>query len=71
MRLFSRGSQAGEGAIGQEVTGLAVIMLGILAVAGFFTGPLTLIAFLIAGAAIVLTGSTLSGTMTGPCGQPG
>jgi hypothetical protein len=46
-------------------------MLGILAVAGFFTGPLTLIAFLIAGAAIVLTGSTLSGMMTGPCGQPG
>jgi hypothetical protein len=42
-----------------------VIVLGILAVAGVFTQGLTLIAFLVAGAAIVLTGGSLSGTMTG------
>jgi hypothetical protein len=47
------------------MAGLAVIVLGILAVAGIFTQNLTLIAFLVAGAAIVLTGSSLSGTMTG------
>jgi hypothetical protein len=47
------------------MAGLAVIVLGILAVAGILTGPLTLIAFLVAGAALVLTGSTLSGAMTG------
>jgi len=49
----------------QAMAGLAVIVLGILAIAGIFTGPLTLIAFLVAGAALVLTGSTLSATMTG------
>jgi hypothetical protein len=42
-----------------------VIVLGILAVAGVFSAGLTLIAFLVAGAALVLTGSTLSGTMIG------
>ena len=46
------------------MAGLAVIVLGILAVAGILSGPLTLIAFLVAGAAIVLTGSSLS-RMTG------
>ena len=71
MRLFSRGSQAEEGLSVKKSQGLVVIVLGILAVAGIFTGPLTLIALLIAGAAIVLTGSTLSGTMTGACSQPG
>jgi len=40
-------------------------VLGILAVAGILSGPLTLIAFLVAGAATVLTGSSLSSTMTG------
>ena len=47
------------------MAGLAVIVLGILAVAGVFSAGLTLIAFLVAGAAIVLTGGTLSGTMIG------
>jgi hypothetical protein len=42
-----------------------VIVLGILAVAGVYTTGLSLIALLIAGAAIVLTGSSLSGSMTG------
>jgi hypothetical protein len=41
MRLFSRGSEAEEGAIGQEVTGTSKHSV------------------------LVLTGSTLSGTMTG------
>jgi hypothetical protein len=49
----------------QAMTGLAVIVLGILAVAGVFTQPLTLIALLAAGAALVMTGSTLSGTLIG------
>jgi hypothetical protein len=49
----------------QAMTGLAVIVLGILAVAGVHTTPLTLIALLVAGAALVMTGSTLSGTLIG------
>ena len=59
-------SEVAAGSSGpQAMAGLAVIVLGILAVAGIFSGPLTLIAFLVAGAAIVLTGSSLSSTMTG------
>ena len=59
-------SEVAAGSSGlQAMAGLAVILLGILAVVGIFTQGLTLIAFLVAGAAIVLTGSTLSGTMTG------
>jgi hypothetical protein len=49
----------------QAMGGLAVIVLGILAVAGIYTEVLALIALLVAGAAIVMTGSTLSGTMIG------
>jgi hypothetical protein len=49
----------------QAMGGLAVIVLGILAVAGVHSGGLSLIALIVAGAAIVLTGSTLSGTMFG------
>jgi hypothetical protein len=60
---------ASEVAIGsamlQAMGGVAVIVLGILAVAGLFTVPLTLIGILVSGAAILLTGSTLSGTMVG------
>ncbi len=40
------------------MAGLAMFVIGILAVAGVF-------AFVVAGGAIVLTGSTLSATMTG------
>ena len=59
-------SEVAAGSAGvQAMAGLAVIVLGILAVCGVFTGPLTLIALLVAGAAILLTGSTLSGTMMG------
>ena len=64
LRVMASEVAAGSSGL-QAMAGLAVIVLGILAVAGIFSGPLTLIAFLVAGAAIVLTGSTLSGTMTG------
>jgi hypothetical protein len=49
----------------QAMAGLAIIILGILAVSGVMTGYLALIALLVAGASIVMTGSTLSGTMLG------
>ena len=47
------------------MAGLAVIVLGILAVSGIYTEELALVALLVAGAAVVMTGSTLSGTMIG------
>jgi len=49
----------------QGMAGLAVIVLGILAVSGTYSLALTLVALLVAGAAIVMTGSTLSGAMIG------
>jgi hypothetical protein len=49
----------------QGMAGLAVIILGILAVAGIASQDLALIALIVAGCSIVLTGSTLSGTMIG------
>lgn len=49
----------------QGMAGLAVIVLGILGVSGTHSLGLTLIALIVAGAAIVMTGSTLSGTMIG------
>ena len=64
LRVMASEVAAGSSGL-QAMAGLAVIVLGILAVAGIFTQNLTLIAFLVAGAAIVLTGSSLSGTMTG------
>jgi hypothetical protein len=64
LRVMASEVAAGSAGL-QAMAGLAVIVLGILAVAGIFPAALTLIAFLVAGAAIVLTGSTLSGTMIG------
>lgn len=59
-------SEVAAGSVGvQAMAGLAAIVLGILAVSGIFAGSLTLIALLAAGAALVFTGSTLSGTMIG------
>jgi hypothetical protein len=49
----------------QGMAGLAVIVLGVLAVAGISSQYLALIALIVAGCSIVLTGSTLSGTMIG------
>lgn len=64
LRVMASEVAAGSAGL-QAMAGLAVIVFGILAIAGVFTATLTLIAFLVAGAAIVLTGSTLSGTMMG------
>lgn len=64
LRVVASEVAAGSAGV-QAMAGLAVIVLGILAVSGIFTESLTLIALLAAGAAIVLTGSTLSGTMIG------
>jgi hypothetical protein len=59
-------SEVAAGSAGvQAMTGLAVVVLGILAVCGVYTMPLTLVALLAAGASLLLTGSTLSGTMIG------
>lgn len=64
VRFIASEIAAGSAGV-QAMAGLAVIVLGILAVCGVFTGPLTLIALLVAGASILLTGSTLTGTMVG------
>lgn len=59
-------SEVAAGSAGlQAMAGLTVIVLGLLAVCGIYTGPLTLIALLVAGASVLLTGTTLSGTMIG------
>ncbi|MGC2076432.1 MAG: hypothetical protein WA728_10455 [Xanthobacteraceae bacterium] len=64
LRVMASEVAAGSAGL-QAMAGLAVIVLGILAVAGVYTTGLSLIALLIGGAAIVLTGSSLSGSMTG------
>jgi hypothetical protein len=64
LRVMASEVAAGSAGL-QAMAGLAVIVLGILAVSGVYTVGLSLIALLIAGAAIVLTGSSLSGSMTG------
>lgn len=68
-------SEMASGSAGlQAVAGLAAVVLGILAVAGSYPATLTLVALLILGAIVVLTGSTLSGLVVGfmqPARQPG
>jgi hypothetical protein len=64
LRLIASEIAAGSAGL-QAMAGLAVIVLGILAITGIYTMPLTLVSLLVAGSAIVLTGSTLSGTMIG------
>ena len=49
----------------QCVAGLAGVVLGILAVTGTVARPLSLIALLVMGATILMTGSTLSGVVQG------
>lgn len=65
-RMLSGGEiLAGEMASGsaavQGISGVAAIVLGILAVSGINTAILTLVALLVMGATVLLTGSTLSG----------
>jgi hypothetical protein len=62
LRVVASEVAAGSSGI-QGMAGLAIIVLGILAVSGTFSLVLALVALLVAGAAIVLTGSTLSGAM--------
>ena len=64
VRLIASEVAAGSAGL-QAIAGLAVIVLGILAVCGIYTVPLTLTALLVSGASIVMTGSALSGTMVG------
>ncbi|HVY58914.1 MAG TPA: hypothetical protein VHA77_13760 [Xanthobacteraceae bacterium] len=49
----------------QALAGLAAIVLGILAVIGIYTGILTMIALLVVGASVLLTGSALTGAVIG------
>ncbi len=55
------GEMASGSAAVQCVAGLAAIVLGIIAVTGTHTSVLTLVALLVLGATVLLTGSTLSG----------
>jgi hypothetical protein len=64
LRLIASEVAAGSSGI-QGMAGLAVIVLGVLAVAGINSGPLTLVGLLVAGASLVMTGSTLSAAMIG------
>jgi hypothetical protein len=57
------GEMASGSAAIQCLSGLAAIVLGILAVTGANPPALTLVALLILGATVLLTGSTLSGAM--------
>jgi hypothetical protein len=64
VRIVASEMAAGSTGV-QAIAGLGVIVLGILAVCGVYVQSLTLVALLVAGAAILLTGSALSGTMIG------
>lgn len=55
---------ASSSAGGQAIAGLAAVVLGILAVVGTRSDALGLIALLVLGATLVLTGSTLSGLVS-------
>ncbi|WP_051387135.1 hypothetical protein [Bradyrhizobium sp. ARR65] len=55
------GEMASGSAAVQLVSGVAAIVLGILAVSGVYTAVLSLVALLVMGATVLLTGSTLSG----------
>jgi hypothetical protein len=64
LRFVASEVAAGSAGI-QAMAGLAVIVLGVLAICGIFSLTLTLIGLLVAGASLLLTGSTLSATMVG------
>jgi hypothetical protein len=49
----------------QMLAGLATIVLGILAVAGYYSAILTLVALLLLGVTAIVTGSALSGLVLG------
>jgi hypothetical protein len=62
---FVAGEMAAGSGVLQCLSGLAAIVLGILAVSGTNTIVLTLVGLLVLGATVLLTGSTLSGTVMG------
>jgi hypothetical protein len=62
---FVAGEMAASSAVLQCLSGLAAIVLGILAVTGTNSSVLTLTGLLVLGATVLLTGSTLSSTVMG------
>jgi hypothetical protein len=62
---FLAGEMASGSAALQSLSGLAAIVLGILAVTGTNPSVLTLVGLLVLGATVLLTGSTLSGAVMG------
>jgi len=56
---------ASGAAVLQCLSGLAAIVLGILAVTGTNPNVLTLVGLLVLGATVLLTGSTLTGAVMG------
>jgi hypothetical protein len=62
---FLAGEMASGSSSVQAVTGVAAIVMGILAVAGTTSTTLTLAALLVLGVTIILTGSTLTGLVLG------
>lgn len=62
---FLAGEMASGSAALQCLSGLAAIVLGILAVTGTNASVLTLVGLLVLGATVLLTGSTLSGAVMG------
>jgi hypothetical protein len=62
---FLAGEMASGSAALQSLSGLAAIVLGILAVTGTNPNALTLVGLLVLGATVLLTGSTLSGAVMG------
>jgi hypothetical protein len=64
-REFIAGEMTASSAGVQTLAGLTAIVLGILAVAGHDPAVLALVALLVLGATVVLTGSTLSGLVLG------
>jgi len=60
--LIAGQMSAGSGGL-QMLSGLAALVLGILAVSGVYTPILTLVALLVLGVTIIMTGSTLSGML--------
>ncbi len=55
---------AGSGGL-QMASGLAAVVLGILAVCGVYRPVLTLVALLVLGVTVIMTGSTMSGMLLG------
>lgn len=62
---FLAGEMASGSAVLQCLSGLAAIVLGIIAVTGANPHVLTLVGLLVLGATVLLTGSTLSGAVMG------